>query len=424
MKCRICGSKELKKIVKIGKQPISSVFYKKKFNSLKKFSLDLFKCKICSLVQFAKSIPVNQMYGKTYGYQTSISKLMIDHLKNKVNNFKKKNFIKKNSSILDIGSNDGSFLNLLHNSNQLVGIDPSSEKFKKNYKKNIHRIDNFFSKQNIENYLRKKKLKNNKFDLITSFAIFYDINDPNFFCEQIYDLLTTNGFWVVEFSYLPLMLKNLTYDQICHEHITYYSFKVFNSLIKKHRLKVVDLSLNEINGGSIEVICTKKSNKCFINKKKINEVLKDEKLINDNSFINFNKRINQVKLNLNNFLKKNKNKKIIGYGASTKGNIVLNHCNINNKKLKFICDDNKIKYGMFTPGSNIKIISKKKMRLMKPDYLLVLIWPFRREIIKQEINFIKTGGKLVFHLPRFHIVDKNNYKYYYDSKFKKLSYSY
>ena len=122
-------------------------------------------------------------------------------------------------------------------------------------------------------------------------------------------------------------------------------------------------------------------------------------------------------------MSKNKNN-IIGYGASTKGNIVLNHCKITNKKLKYICDANKIKFGRYTPGSNIKIISKKMMRTLKPDYLLVLIWPFRKEIIKQEINFIKKGGKLIFHLPKFHIVNKNNYKFYLNSNFKKLSYNY
>jgi len=416
--------KKSKKIIEIGSQPISSIFYKSKKYNLKKFSLDLYECKNCKLVQFLKSVPIKQMYGLTYGYQTSISKLMLSHLKSKKNNLQKRKVIKKGISILDIGSNDGSFLNLFDKSFKLFGIDPSSEKFKKLYNKNVYRINSFFSQKDINKFFKKKKIQKRKFNLITSFAIFYDINNPNLFCKEIFNLLSPKGYWVVEFSYLPLMLKNLTYDQICHEHVTYYSLTVFNNLIKKHKLKIVDISLNEINGGSIEVICTREENKCRINNKKINSVLEDEKNIKSKSYLNFNKRINNIKLKLNNFLNKKNKDKIIGYGASTKGNIVLNHCEINYKKLNYICDANKIKLGMYTPGSNIKIISKKKMRKLKPDYLLVLIWPFRKEIIKQEIDFIKKGGKLVFHLPRFHIVDKNNYKFYLNSNFKRLSYDY
>jgi len=424
MQCRNCKLKSLKRVVKIGDQPISSLFYKKKKYKLKKYSLDLYKCKNCNLVQFFKSVPINKMYGQTYGYQTSISKLMISHLKNKIKYFKSKKIIRRHSSVLDIGSNDGTFLNLFKNSKNLFGIDPSSEKFKKLYRKDIHRINDFFSQKNIRKYLKKNNIKTKKFDLITSFAIFYDINDPNSFCKDIYNLLTPKGFWAVEFSYLPLMLKNLTYDQICHEHVAYYSLKVFNSLLNQNNLKIIDVSLNEINGGSIEVICARKENVFKSNHKKINLILKDENLISRQSFRNFNKRIDNVKKNLNKFFKKNRQRTTIGYGASTKGNIVLNHCKINNKKLNYVCDANRIKHGMYTPGANIKIISKEKMHSLRPDYLLVLIWPFRKEVIKQEMGYLKNGGKMVFHLPKFHIVDQNNYKYYLNNSFKKLSYNY
>ena len=424
MRCRICNSKLNYKIVNLGKQPISSIFYSKKKNNLSKFSLDLYKCKKCKLVQFLRSVPIKKMYGLSYGYQTSISNLMLSHLKDKKKSLEKKKIIRKKISILDIGSNDGSFLNLFDKSFKLFGIDPSSEKFKNFYRKNIFRINNFFSQKNIHKFSKNNKIKQNNFDLITSFAIFYDINNPNLFCKEIYNLLNPKGYWVVEFSYLPLMLKNLTYDQICHEHVTYYSLTVFNYLIQKHNMKIVDVSLNEINGGSIEIICTRKDNKCKINYQKIHSLLKDEKKINNSSFLNFNNRIQNVKLKLNNFFKKNKDRKIIGYGASTKGNIVLNHCNIDNSKLNLICDANKIKIGLYTPGTNIKIISKKKMRKFSPEFLLVLIWPFRKEIIKEEIEFIRNGGKLVFYLPKFHIVDKGNFKMYLKSNFKKLSYKY
>ena len=260
--------------------------------------------------------------------------------------------------------------------------------------------------------------------MITSFAIFYDVEKPNSFCKDIESLLSDKGIWILEFSYLPLMLKNLTYDQICHEHVTYYSLTVFKRIAEQNALKILKIKFNEINGGSIEVICAKKESNFKIDKKLILRTLEDEKKINKNSYLRFNKRILKIKNDLNLFFKKNKNKKIIGYGASTKGNIVLNQCEVSNKNLPFICDANKFKHNKYTPGTNIKIISKEKMRKLQPDFLLVLIWPFRKEVINQEIEYIKKGGCLIFLLPRFHVVNKKNYTKFYKQSFKSLSYNY
>jgi NDP-4-keto-2,6-dideoxyhexose 3-C-methyltransferase len=422
MRCRNCFSKNFHKIINIGKQPLSGIFYNNKKNRLPKYSLDLYRCKKCKLIQLSKDMPASEMYGNKYGYQTSISRLMVNHLKEKFKYLKRNKIIGKKSNILDIGSNDGTFLNFFNNSHDLYGVDPSGVKYKHFYRKDITLIPNFFSVENLAKFfLKKKKIK---FDLITSFAIFYDVSDPNKFCNDVYQSLKDNGIWMLEFSYFPLVLKNLTYDQICHEHITYYTLEVFKKIIEKNNLKIIDINLNEINGGSIEIVCAKRTSKKIINKSKIISTLKEEKKINFKSYKNFNQRIIQVKKNFSLFFKKNNKSLIIGYGASTKGNIVINHCNINSKNIKFICDSNKNKYDLFTPGKNIKIISKEKMRKLNPDYLVVFIWSFRKEVISEEINFIQNGGKLVFHLPKFHIVDKSNYKFYLQKKFSELSYNY
>ena len=177
--------------------------------------------------------------------------------------------------------------------------------------------------------------------------------------------------------------------------------------------------------GSIQIICAKKdSSRKVLSRNLINKILKDEKKIQLRSYKNFNKRIFNLKNKIKEFLSNNNNKMIYGYGASTKGNIVLNYCNITNKNLKYICDANHLKEGLYTPGSNIKIISKEKMRADSPNYLVILIWSFRSEVIKQEINFIKKGGKLVFLLPRFHIVDNKNYKNYLKKNFQEQSFNY
>ena len=419
MSCKNCKSRSLKKIINIGKQPISSHFYKKKMRNLRNYSLDLYICKKCELIQFKTLPKLNQMYGLNYGYRTSLSQLMINHMKKKYLSLKK-DLSKKNCNILDIGCNDGTFLNFFQSFKNLnlYGIDPSAEKFKKYHSKKINLIVDYFEKEKIE-----KKYDNINFELITSFAMFYDIEDPNSFCKDINNLLSKNGKWVLELSYFPSLLKNLTYDQICHEHVTYYTLKTFENVIKKNGLKILDFNLNDINGGSIEIICAKKNSKYKAKIRKINNQKKIEEQINDISFVNFNKRVDNIKKILNLFLEKNRNN-VIGYGASTKGNIVLNHCKIDEKKLKYICDANPYKFNRYTPGSNIKIISKQKMRKMKPKYLLVLIWSFRKEVIDQEKKFLLNGGKLVFHLPMFHIVDKTNYKYFLNNNFDSFSYNF
>ena len=418
MKCKNCKHNFLVKIVKIGKQPLSGFFYPNKKKKLEKYSLDLHTCPKCHLVQLSNLANTKKMYGSHYGYKTSVSKMMLLHLKEKIQRLKKFKFIKKGNNILDIGSNDASFLKLLGNNYNLYGIDPSAKKFKNNYK-NMKLITDFFSKKNV---LKNVKNKDIKFDLISSFAVFYDVEDPNSFCKDIEMMLHENGIWICEFSYLPLMLKNLTFDQICHEHIMYYTFSVFEKILINNNLKVLDIKINEINGGSIEVVIAKINSKRIPNYSQIKKLRLDEKKITNKSYQNFSKRIKKVGSDLNLFV--SKNSPIAGYGASTKGNIVLNYANLDSKKIEYICDANIKKYNHYTPGTNIEIISKEKMRILNPKYLLVLIWSFRSEIIKQELNYLKKGGNLIFHLPKFHIVNKSNYKKYINEDFKELSYKY
>ena len=423
MKCKNCNISNLTKVFRIGKQAISSVFFDKPKKKLKKYSLDLFKCPKCDLVQFSTLPPLEDMYGLTYGYNTSLSPLMVNHMKEKFK-FLKSNYKKLlKGQILDIGSNDGTFLNLLKSLKgvKLYGMDPSSKKFLNNYKKNISVITDFFSRKKLLENISLEQVSK-KFNIITSFAMFYDIEDPNSFCKDIYNLLNPDGIWIVEFSYLPLLFKNLTYDQICHEHVTYYSLTTFNNILKNNNMKVIDLSFNEINGGSIEVICAKKYSK-IEPKPIVKKTFIEEANINKNIFTLFQNRVDNVKKTLLEFLKNIPSKDIMGYGASTKGNIVLNHLKLTKKDLPYICDANPFKFNRYTPESNIKIISKKEMRKRNPKYLLVLIWSFRSEVIKQEIEYIKRGGKLIFHLPIFHIIDKYNYKKYLNSKFDSMSYS-
>ena len=422
MNCINCKKIKLRKIVTLGKQPISSFFLKKKNLKLKKYPLDLYQCNNCNLVQLKFFSDFNNIYKSDYGYKTSVSPLMVQHMKQKFIKYFNNSFKRQKKNILDIGSNDGTFLNFFtkYKNLSLYGIDPSADGFKDNYDPEINLIIDFFSEKKINNMLGEET--NKKFSLITSFAMFYDVKDPNKFCKSIKNLLDKDGIWVCEFSYFPLLLKNLTYDQICHEHVAYYTLKTFNNIVSKNGMKILDFSLNNINGGSIEVVCAKKENKTISDRKKINEIIKKENLIDNTSYKKFNLRIDNVKKTLRILINNLKRNTIYGYGASTKGNVVLNHCKINSKILPYICDGNIFKHGKYTPGSNIKIISKELMRKKKPKYLLILIWSFRAEVIKQEIDYIRNGGCLIFHLPLLHIVDKKNYKNYLNNDINTFSY--
>jgi hypothetical protein len=201
----------------------------------------------------------------------------------------------------------------------------------------------------------------------------------------------------------------------------YYTLNTFNKILNRNNLKIVDFSLNEINGGSIEIICTKKNSGLKSKQRKIKDIISKEKQISKSDYDRFNLRIQNGKNNLNLFLQNINKSDIVGYGASTKGNVILNYCGLTNKNISYICDANPSKIGKFTPGSHISIISKRKMRKINPKYLLVLIWSFRSEVIKQEKKFLKRGGKLLFPLPAFHIVDKDNYSNYLKEDFSVFS---
>ena len=428
-KCRICGNRKFKEIISLGNQCLTSVYPKPESKDPSKSRLELVLCDSknkpeleCNLVQLYHNADIEEMYGTTYGYFSSISPTMVSHLEDIIKFTKRHVNLNAGDAVLDIGCNDGTLLNKYGFETKLkrYGVDPSSEKFLHMFQKDIKVLTDFFSYNKVNEFSEGKKFK-----VISSIAMFYDIDDPVEFAKSIELLLDDEGFWIIEIAYLPLMMKNLAYDQIMHEHLTYLSLRQMEIIFEKSNLKVVDFSINSVNGGSILLAACKKDFKCDINVEKINTLREEEKaLANFDVYKRFAERIKKHKSKLLKLLNDLKEKKstIMGYGASTKGNVILNYCGINKKLLPEICDQNPEKPGLFTPGSRIPIVSKKEMRKKNPDYILVLIWHFRKEVIKDEIDYIKNGGNLIFHLPKIHIVNKNNYKKYCNSDFSDLSF--
>ena len=403
-KCRSCSSKKLVKCLNLGDQALTGVFPKKKNEKITKGNLTLLYCKNCSLLQLSRNFDKNEMYGPNYGYMSSLNPTMITHLKSKAKKLQKQAYLKNSDCIIDIGSNDGTFLSFFEKKFFRVGVDPTIVKFHKKYDKGLVGISDFFSKETLNKYKIFKKAK-----LITSIAMFYDLEDPVSFAKDIYESLDNDGIWHFEQSYMPSMIKNVSYDTICHEHLEYYSLKSVKYILDKANFKIIDIGFNNINGGSFSLTVAKKNSKRFQGSKLVKWSLRKEDLFgynNIDTIKDFAKKVlihRKLFKNLIFNLKKMK-KKVIGYGASTKGNVILQYCGLNDKQIPYIVDVNPYKRNRFTPGSKIKIINDRDFKSKKPDYLIVLPWHFREFIISKERKYLKNGGNIIFPLPEIEII--------------------
>jgi hypothetical protein len=390
-------------VINLGKQSLTGVFPKNVKDKVTRGPLIVALCKNCSLLQLRHSYNTEELYGLNYGYRSSLNSSMVNHLRNKAITLVKNYKITKKDFIIDIGSNDGTFLNFFKNYKNLIGVDPTIAKFKKNYNKEITQIEDFFPSNILNSKIKLKKAK-----LITSFSMFYDLEDPFEFSCQIKKMLTRDGVWQFEQSYMPFMLKQNSYDTICHEHLEYYSLTIIKKILEKAELKILDVEFNNINGGSFSDTATHGNSKKKSNQKIISWLLGEEQKMELNKpkvYLDFADRTKKHKkslLNLLQKLKRNK-KKVSGLGASTKGNVILQYCKIDKSLLKNIYEINTDKFGKFTPGSNIKILSDKKINKNNCDYLLVLPWHFKDHIIKKEKKLIQKGIKLIFPLPEIEI---------------------
>jgi hypothetical protein len=406
IKCRSCDYKKLTFLFSLGRIPYSGIFLKKG-QKVDYGNLSLVLCKDCKLVQLDRNFNSKKMYGDNYGYRTGLNPAMVEHMRNKANRLKKY-LVGKNKVVLDIGSNDGTFLSFFDSLRfKLFGIDPTIKKFRKFYKRNIITISDFFTNKK---FLHKSKRKAN---LITSHAMLYDLKKPKAFIKNIYNSLSEHGIWHTEQSYLKSMISKNSYDTICHEHLEYYSLKSLKYLFDEVGFKIIEIDFNDVNGGSVAITLAKKTSNIYKEKKeKISKILNIEKkygLYNLKTYRKFYNIIKQQSKELFIFLSKLKNSKklVLGYGASTKGNIILNYSNINSNLIPYIAEVNPFKFNKSVPGDKIKIISEAKARKLNPDYFLVLPWHFKNFIIKKEINIYKNSSKkphLIFPLPKLHIV--------------------
>lgn len=406
--CRVCGNKDLVTIIDLGEQYLTGVFPREKLSSaITSGPLQLVKCNgsetVCGLVQLRHSYQASEMYGSGYGYRSGLNQSMIEHLRSKVQKIEEFVTLSSTDIVIDIGSNDGTTLHQYKSDPQLIGVDPTAIKFETLYPSGSTIVPEFFSSNVVLN-----ATKGNRAKVITSFAMMYDLEDPVAFAQQVADVLALDGIWIFEQSYMPLMVERLAYDTICHEHIEYYGLRQIKWILDKVDLKIIDIEFNDINGGSFSVVAAHTRSNYQSDPDLVRNIIDQEKssgYMQLDVYKEFAERVessrNELVMQISRLV--SEGKRVIGLGASTKGNVLLQFCKFNSNDIESIGDVNPDKHGSFTPGTWIPIVSEDEALAAAPDYFLVLPWHFKTFFMQSD-RFV--GKKLIFPLPNFEIISR------------------
>ena len=407
--CRICGNTHLVQVLSLGEQVLTGVFPRSRDEHVTCGPLTLVKChgeNACSLLQLAHSYDSAEMYGANYGYRSGLNQSMVAHLRGKVEKLLRIVPVGAGDVVLDIGSNDGTLLSCYPEGPDLVGMDPTAAKFRSYYQERIAVIPDFFSAELFLPQLGGRQAK-----VITSIAMLYDLENPISFVRQIASVLHPDGIWHFEQSYMPSMLEVNAYDTVCHEHVEYYGLKQIQWMLDRCGLKIIDVEINATNGGSFAVTAAHASSKFDANSPTIARTLETETALGLESlapYEAFAKRVARHRIDLRAKLAEiaATGGKVLGYGASTKGNVILQYCGLGEADIPAIADVNPDKFGAFTPGTRIPIISEAEAHARNPDYFLVMPWHFRENLLAREKAFLDEGGKMLFPLPEIEVVGK------------------
>ena len=405
-RCRVSGSRNLVSVLDLGEQALTGLFPLPTDPPVPTGRLELLWCPDSGLLQLASSFDPGQMYGDSYGYRSGLNQSMVDHLTTKAHHLALLTGLRAGDLVLDIGSNDGTLLKAYKVPGiTKLGIDPTSAKFREFYPDDAIVVTDFFSRQAYAAAAGSQRAK-----IITSIAMFYDLEDPVDFAQAVGDCLADDGVWHFEQSYLPSMLRQNSYDTVCHEHVEYYSLTAVMAILERAGLEVTNVVMNMVNGGSFAVTAQKVGRAGRRQRPAVvNWLLEQEKRIGlgtPRPFRDFEERVFEHRQSLRQLILAlvGDGKKVIGYGASTKGNVILQFCGLTSREIPCIADVNPDKFGRVTPGTGIPIVSEQDARAMKPDYFLVLPWHFKAGILKRESEFLARGGQLIFPMPEIEIV--------------------
>ena len=401
-RCRACESPVLEYVLDLGTQALTGVFPSSAAEAVEQAPLELVRCAgACGLVQLRHSCSPEQLYGGDYGYRSGLNRSMVEHLGAKVAMLTKSCALEPGDVVLDIGSNDGTSLSFYPDSATLIGMDPTAAKFARYYPSHVRFVPEFFSARAFQAVTGGKRAK-----IITSIAMFYDLERPLDFMRDVHESLRDDGIWHFEQSYLPTMLDQCSYDTVCHEHLEYYGMRQIAWMAERVGFRLVDVTLNDINGGSFAVTAVKGAG---AHAPRVAEMIADEVQRGLGSAAGYDSFASQVcahRMDLVALLAKlrSEGKRVIGLGASTKGNVLLQYCGLGPADLACIAEVNPDKFGHVTPGSHIPIVSETEALAAKPDYMMVLPWHFRAGLLRTHASFVAAGGRMIFPLPRIEVV--------------------
>jgi len=403
--CRVGGGNDLVTVLNLGHQALTGVFPMSSSEAVTVGPLELVWCPSSGLLQLKHSYDAAEMYGDNYGYRSGLNQSMVNHLSDKVAYLERLAAVTSGDVIVDIGSNDATTLKAYATSGlRRIGIDPTGRKFREYYPDDIALVPDFFSAEAYRSVERKQA------KIVTSIAMFYDLESPIAFARQIASILADDGIWHFEQSYMPSMLRTNSYDTICHEHLEYYSLGVVDTILRAAGLHLVDVVMNGINGGSFAVTAARAENRSITpNRAVIDWMLAQEERMGLNTprpYRAFEERVYRHREDLTRLVRSLNadGKKILGYGASTKGNVTLQFCGLTAKDIPAIAEVNAEKFGRVTPGTHIPIVSEAQAKAMKPDYFLVLPWHFKDGILRREKEYLASGGRFIFPFPEIEII--------------------
>ncbi len=405
-RCRVSGSRNLLSVLDLGDQALTGLFPHPTDSPVPAGRLELLWCPDSGLLQLATSFDPRKLYSDSYGYRSGLNQSMVDHLAAKADFLARLVGLSAGDVVLDIGSNDGTLLNAYRTPGlRKVGIDPTSAKFREFYPPDAVVVPDFFSHDRFVAAVGSARAR-----IITSIAMFYDLEDPVAFAQAVYDCLADDGVWHFEQSYLPSMLRQNSYDTVCHEHVEYYSLTAVMPILERAGLEATNVVMNMVNGGSFAVTAAKVGRGGRRERPPVVQwLLEQEKRIGlgtPRPFRDFEERVFEHRQSLRALILAlvADGKKVVGYGASTKGNVILQFCGLSPREIPCIADVNPDKFGRVTPGTNIPIVSEQEARALKPDYFLVLPWHFKAGILRREAEFLARGGQMIFPMPEIEIV--------------------
>jgi SAM-dependent methyltransferase len=416
--CRVCGSPHLTPVIDLGGQYLQGSFVKPGVQPppTRKLPTQLVRCDVtknengCGLLQLAHTFPPEILYSN-YWYRSGTNATMRNHLAGIVANVLDVVGSPNKLTVLDIGCNDGTLLACYPKATVRYGVDPSD--VANEIGADVKFVNTVFPSEQA-----RAVIPANGMDVVTSIAMFYDLEDPVGFATAVAQLLAKDGVWVFEMSYLPLMLLQNSFDTICHEHLEYYTLTVLETIAARAGLRIFKVAINDINGGSIRCYACHAGNnrfgdraeREFIQRMRLCEFQME--LDTDRPYLEFQKRIERLRDELNARLLeiRTEGKRIHLYGASTKGNVLLQWYGINVLTVDCAADRNPQKVGSKTLGTSIPIVSEETSRAAKPDYYLVLPWHFKKEFLEREHKMIAAGTKMIFPLPQVDIVANANYQ--------------